>query len=100
MPVKLRKKTEYYKGVISTQERKQSRVPCHCGLFFFVPTSVCKVRGKDSKHETKKNLKKNLKKKLKKTKKRHFYVAGNDYVGVLVPFSLDGIVNNARGLPL
>lgn len=41
-----------------------------------------------------------LKKKLKKTKKRHFYVAGNDYVGVLVPFSLDGIVNNARGLPL
>ena len=89
MPVKLKKKTEYYKGVISTQERKQSRVPCHCDLFFFVPTSVCKVRGKDSKHETK-----------KKTKKRHFYVAGNDYVGVLVPFSLDGIVNNARGLPL
>lgn len=36
----------------------------------------------------------------KKLKKRHFYVAGNDYVGVLVPFSLDGIVNNARGLPL
>lgn len=89
MLVKLKKTTEYYKGVISTQERKQSRVPCHCGLFFFVPTSVCKVRGKDSKHETK-----------KKTKKRHFYVAGNDYVGVLVPFSLDGIVNNARGLPL
>lgn len=89
MLVKLKKTTEYYKGVISTQERKQSRVPCHCGLFFFVPTSVCKVRGKDSKHETKKIL-----------KKRHFYVAGNDYVGVLVPFSLDGIVNNARGLPL
>lgn len=89
MLAKLKKTTEYYKGVISTQERKQSRVPCHCGLFFFVPTSVCKVRGKDSKHETK-----------KKTKKRHFYVAGNDYVGVLVPFSLDGIVNNARGLPL
>lgn len=92
MLVKLKKTTEYYKGVISTQERKQSRVPCHCGLFFFVPTSVCKVRGKDSKHETKK--------KTKNTKKRHFYVAGNDYVGVLVPFSLDGIVNNARGLPL
>ena len=89
MLVKLKKTTEYYKGVISTQERKQSRVPCHCGLFFFVPTSVCKVRGKDSKHETKKKL-----------KKSHFYVAGNDYVGVLVPFSLDGIVNNARGLPL
>ena len=89
MLVKLKKTTEYYKGVISTQERKQSRVPCHCGLFFFVPTSVCKVRGKDSKHETKKI-----------PKKRHFYVAGNDYVGVLVPFSLDGIVNNARGLPL
>ena len=89
MLAKLKKTTEYYKGVISKQERKQSRVPCHCGLFFFVPTSVCKVRGKDSKHETK-----------KKTKKRHFYVAGNDYVGVLVPFSLDGIVNNARGLPL
>ena len=88
MLVKLKKTTEYYKGVISTQERKQSRVPCHCGLFFFVPTSVCKVRGKDSKHETKKILKKD------------FYVAGNDYVGVLVPFSLDGIVNNARGLPL
>lgn len=92
MLVKLKKTTEYYKGVISTQERKQSRVPCHCGLFFFVPTSVCKVRGKDSKHETKK--------KLKKKQKTHFYVAGNDYVGVLVPFSLDGIVNNARGLPL
>lgn len=57
--VKLKKTTEYYKGVISTQERKQSRVPCHCGLFFFVPTSVCKVRGKDSKHETKKKLKTN-----------------------------------------
>ena len=89
MLAKLKKTTKYYKGVISKQERKQSRVPCHCGLFFFVPTRVCKVRGKDSKHETK-----------KKTKKRHFYVAGNDYVGVLVPFSLDGIVNNARGLPL
>lgn len=93
MLAKLKKTTEYYKGVISKQERKQSRVPCHCGLFFFVPTSVCKVRGKDSKHETKKKTK-------KKTKKRHFYVAGNYYVGVLVPFSLDGTVNNARGLPL